>query len=573
MVPFRFSREEWDVITHDVEDVWVPIEPPYYHPQGTACVVKVDGFLRRVRPARRSCTAPLAGITPNCIRLDAFYDLPHPPGKSEEEWWRWLTGSHIQRSMGREPEEAHGKTRSEGAGGHHISRRLSQSDLKDLVDWMVIRRARRATVVHPVFKVPKNEQSRFIMDCRSLNARLPAPGDMGLPSLHAVLDDLLSKNWLVQADGKSYFYQFPLDPEAQQFFGMMTVAQRGQPKVHTMQRLPMGYKFAPGIAQHTSNLILSNVLKKEGDVAHAWVDNFLMGSDSRAGADALLDGLKQVCAAINLELKADWQISQRMTVLGLDISLEGEAHIVPGEKLRNSLDSAEESLEREWTPRSLYAALGVTLYILYAVARSPLCMVETVLGEMRRVARMTTANAMGWDERYTPDTTVRTGVKKAIIQARTARWTRRPRPDFQKEIWSDASESALGVVFSQWEKGEEHVWAFEALPASIFVAELLAAAVAVRCMDGMGSGIVRIDNTAALRALQRGHSSSRAANIILRKLCEARLKEAHAAGYVHTSFQRADFPSRGDYEVHDAIGPRPRHEPIRWVWDPHEEQE
>ena len=74
---------------------------------------------------------------------------------------------------------------------------LLSTDVDYLVQQEIVIRARTAKqkLIHPVFKVPKDERgSRLIIDCRSLNERLPNPPKMDIPSIHAVFDGLLSSN-------------------------------------------------------------------------------------------------------------------------------------------------------------------------------------------------------------------------------------------------------------------------------------------------------------------------------------------------------------------------------------------
>ena len=106
----------------------------------------------------------------------------------------------------------------------------------------------------PLFKVPKSGamNSRLIGDCRALNKLLPRPGDMRLPLIERVLFAMLEPRFLFQRDGKSFFYQFELHESFANVLCSKVGDQRGLFKTFRWNVLPMGFSFAPGIAQHTS---------------------------------------------------------------------------------------------------------------------------------------------------------------------------------------------------------------------------------------------------------------------------------------------------------------------------------
>ena len=82
---------------------------------------------------------------------------------------------------------------------------------------------------------------------------------MDLKSIHAIIDSMKGKRWFAQVDGRSYFYQFALEGGVQDIIGVRIGQARGPFTEETVQVLPMGLSYAPGIAQSTSNVLLRNV--------------------------------------------------------------------------------------------------------------------------------------------------------------------------------------------------------------------------------------------------------------------------------------------------------------------------
>jgi hypothetical protein len=556
-----FSEEEWDILQQEPigAPVWILMGDPYYGPSssGHICILN-EGQATKVRPARQVCTAPLAPITTNRINFEAFERLPVPPSATMREWWSWLTGRKIREHLGPSVPELPEST----------SRKFADGEIRQMRQWGVFRKGVRAKLRHPVFKVPKEDMSRLIMDCRELNKRLPRPGDMGLPNMHELLDRLLSKKFIAQLDGKSYFYQFPLDEGAQCYFGANLVERRGVPIPHVLQVLPMGFSYAPGIAQHTSRLILDNVKVHEGEVAEAWVDNFLLGADSEERINAMVSGLKEVCAKVSVELKGDVMVGTNMTVLGLRVDTK-KKEIMPSEKLLSSLEIVYKRWQEKNTPRIFFQLAGTALWCMYAVARTPLCFHEGILNHMRHLATGTRDDQARWDQEYVAPVSLREDITSLYEGAKTARWRQRNvAPETKGECWCDASLSGAGVVATRWsqwpQEHEEKWWGFAPITPNIYVNELMVAAASLLQQQRTNIfGPVWTDNMPAMKTILKGHSSSRAANIIMRKLCSER-KAAIELGWVSTKIQRADALSRGEFAAPKYFGPFAQTKQARW---------
>ena len=120
------------------------------------------------------------------------------------------------------------------------------------------------------------------------------------------------------------------------------------------------------------------------------------------------------------------------------------------------------------------------------------------------------------------------------------------------DVFTDASSWALGYLRTQPTlSGTHRTHAFK----DIFLAELLAACEAWYTMAESLPNL-HIDNTAAVGALLKGHSSTAKGNLILSRLYESLPKRTKAwITTVPTDCQRADLLSRGVF----AAGPQCTH--------------
>jgi hypothetical protein len=122
----------------------------------------------------------------------------------------------------------------------------------------------------PLFTIEKKDGSlRLILDCRNLNKVMAVPPPMKLPPLHDFIDTVLQAGVASQADGVSYFYEIPLAPPLQKYFGSRVAGARGHIFNVVMNSLPMGWSWAPAVAQAISNALVKGC-------GLAWVDRGLL---------------------------------------------------------------------------------------------------------------------------------------------------------------------------------------------------------------------------------------------------------------------------------------------------------
>jgi hypothetical protein len=537
----KFTEREWEVLRGDSPDRgFIPLGDLYYGPTGAHVNVLQNGIVRKIRPARQICSLPLAPISNSRLNYDRLRGLQMTMPETEV-WWSWLSGSTITKAIMGQPRKR-----------RVIARKFSAQDVSQVIRWGVLKKG-HTRASHPIFKVPKGlEDSRLILDCRALNDVLPKPGDMGLPNLHEVYDDLLTCKYIAQVDARSYFYQFPMDREAQKWFGCTVDKGGGYLQHLRFTVLPMGFKFAPGIAQQTALHLLRN-LKWKG-IKTAWVDNFLFGGNSLPELMAGVAEFQKLCHWVGLDIKPP-EVGTNLKILGARVDVQAGTITSTPEALY-AMQQAWQDLQHP-TPRKVFRFMGIALWQLMAVSRIPLCVIEGAIDVMRQVV----PEKENWDQSIRLTTKDREALREAADLAAKGGYRRPKQEHPPNEVWwSDASNEFLGWVWAN------DVMSMATSPVKgIFSRELLAGATALLNAERRGKrGTLCIDNRAAEKALLRGLSSSAAGNIILRRLHDANLRNNHEVVWVSTKVQRADNPSRGIMVLPPSQEPPGGAKALRW---------
>jgi hypothetical protein len=528
---------------------WTVI-PGVYYRETPQVILKEEGTFRPVRPTRQMCKAPLASITKNRMSLQKIEAMMTV---ERRKWLKWLNGATLASYV------------HDRSPGTYVGRYMDD-ERERLTEWDVLESTNALGLTMPVFKVPKGEEARLIIDCRQLNSQLPRPGHMELPDLHQVYERLLSCNYISQYDGKSYFYQIPLQPNARDFFQVRLGGIRGNFTKHRLTVLPMGYSYAPAIAQAISNTVLEAALQGESAViGFAWVDNFLFGSNDREALHRTTEKFKTLCARVNIELKDERvEGATEMELLGAKIDVKKGTIGISG-KLREGLVAEGRKLEQQTkvTRREVYAALGKVLWIYWAITRRPLATCERLLIIMREIGQEIQQGAY-WDAHTTvtkpaelfgllSEAAKEGHGRKAVIRNKLT----------ENTAWTDASTTALGYMISRQDVGTVG-WCAEGPKGCIFVRELWAAAKMVVALSWQGGGTVVGDNQAAIRALEAGHSSSTAGNAILSEMIRRMGPWKVELTWTESANQSADDLSRRLYSVMPKAGPWRERTTFRW---------
>lgn len=403
-----------------------------------------------------------------------------------------------------------------------------------------------------LFKVPKkNGTSRLIADCRIINSSLSEDAEMPLEDIRKVLDDILSCKYKCQYDGTGYFHQFPLENGAQKSFPVRIGQMRGKFSTGHLQVLPMGFKYAPSIAQKTSILLLKSVLDQYPDViCHAWIDNFMFASDDRIKLVEACRKFEKVCEEANVKVSLTSSIGETITILGTKITAE---YMAPEESMISKLkvDLTTPPCSR----RVLYKKIGRALWVAHSVGRVPLCMWEEVLSIMSEIGKQVAVEKT-WDKLVEQQhiDSIAKFTAKAIEMKRDKDQVKKDRTSQRGHRWySDATPTGAGIIRSG---SKDEGWSLGSQKTDIFISELLAMATAAWQEK---EAVIVGDNKAAVRSILKGSSRSRAANIILRKIYASE-KGPASAGWVPTHAQPADKLSRGILQ----LGDHPNEDEIQW---------
>jgi len=567
-----FTREEMLFLESSVTDPQVHLDI-LMESSGKKRKIKfsVDGVRNDLRPPRAPCNLPLAKITEKKIDYDKLLGLPLAPSSELVDALSWIRSDRLKRHVKSHPLFQESKSRA----NHHVSRYLAP-DMKYLHDTKVFIEKSWGpyTLEIPIFKVPKSDgiTSRLIGDARPVNRLLPSQGHMGLPDLPTLILSLLQQRFLYQLDAKSYFYAFSMGEDTADVFGVRWGDRRGHFYTSRWLVMPQGFSYAPRIAQFTSLHISNNTLQgAEDSVVLPWIDNFMFGASDLHQMDSLITRFEHICKVINLDIKPpEARPGVTMDAIGLHFDVSSsdiDEHFVELQtKFKDIMAENEALISSRMTPRQYFQVFGSCMWANYAVARQPLCRWSAALATIRNMAISLHRDGRreSWDETVDVDPVA---VRELYDMSKLLRDCRRTMRSLKNisadtDIFTDASQWAWGYLTTAPQlAGEHRMHSIQ----DIFVAELLAACDAWYTLASEVPNI-HVDNTAAVGALLRGHSSTGRGNLILSRLYQFLPIDARAwVTTVPTACQRADLLSRGVY----AAGPQCGHihvsKPAGWL--------
>eukprot|EP01059_Diplonema_ambulator_P011131 TRINITY_DN21104_c0_g1_i2.p2 TRINITY_DN21104_c0_g1~~TRINITY_DN21104_c0_g1_i2.p2 ORF type:complete len:398 (+),score=48.23 TRINITY_DN21104_c0_g1_i2:1223-2416(+) len=386
-----------------------------------------------------------------------------------------------------------------------------------------------------------------------MNLLMRQPPEMRLPRLGDVVDTFLQAQYVVHTDARSFFYQFPLASGVRPFFCSRLTAERGPYTTVAMCSMPMGWCWAPAIAQRTSEVLLP---RTEG---LTWIDNFFVVANSEAEAAARYGVFRARCTEVGLELHEDEPgagvPTQHFDALGMTFDLENgrNRRALSWVEKVGSAPEVQRVVGGVCTPREWYKVLGRVVWRHFAT-RTPLSWMPEALSYLRKVAVRVGEDATLWDTDIPVPESARANIEAAMHHLRENPWKRRRvAPVQQARVWTDASSTSWAAVLEH-EKGDTVAqgtfperWA----KCHIYIKELLAAreGVALGLRDHAPATVhLFVDNLPAVSSIQRGHSSAYWGNKVIAEIY--RLLEEHQSAlevtWVPTHQQRADRYTRGE---------------------------
>ena len=442
----------------------------------------------------------------------------------------------------------------------HFRKKISRNlmhHLKALKDYNVLEEVdQEPTVVLHGFTVEKKSGGRrFVLDGRKLNDCMRHPPDMWLPRMPQVIHQILQANWVVNTDGKSWFYQFPVHPDIRDFFGVKVAPQRGKFVTTRLKALCMGWKFAPCIANRAARVLLP---PSEGVT---WIDNFIVTADTEDEATKQFQIFISRCNAVDAKMTLDEKgygvPTQLFETFGVSFDLRHHIYRSDPEWIKKFLaNSAHAKVTGGMaTPREIYKVVGGMVWHSY-ITNSFLCFLPATLSFMRDIAR-DLYNTAAWDTPTAVRPSVVKEVKERTIRIKENPWIERG-PTSSITAWSDASSKAWAAILeSEPQQVSQADFSNEQEHWHIYRKELYAAkqavALAARSVHTTRLRLM-VDNLPAVHSLQRGHSSDYRSNFVIAELftLAAGARIQVACEWVPTLEQRADKYTRGvvaDYPI------------------------
>lgn len=483
-------------------------------------------------PSTRCYEGSLDTICPSTIDLDALAAL-QPEDDILQHYIRVLSDPESFRDLLVVPPEEFPAGFRRG-----ISRRMIQH-AEDLSAWRIVRTPKHVRAITNFFTVPKKSgKLRLVVDGRRVNKMMTTTPSMDLPSIHEFADYLLDNNYFMTVDGKSYFYQFPISEGMGEFFCANLSGSKGNFLPVALSRMPMGWSWAPAIAQKASNTLLRD---GEEILGMAWVDNFVFAGKSEEEVHTNFARFLEKADKVNLQLDSrECKPTPCGVVLGLDFDLK---------KHRYRLDpswaseKAKSPLSRWMSPRQIFRATGAGIWSLYT-RRRPLFKWSSILELIREVASLV-AQGLNWDTPLRLTLAQLQDLTHWLQEIEENEWASAPSKVIPElDVWSDASDEEWAflttVTDSLLMAGPSQQGFFAHSEWHIFIKEAYAAHKAVTATQGCPRRLM-IDNQALVFAIKKKCSSNKLVN----ELFSSWDWENITVQWVDTKTQLADPYTRG----------------------------
>eukprot|EP00760_Papus_ankaliazontas_P032695 PhM_4_TR5931/c0_g1_i7/m.65308 len=359
----------------------------------------------------------------------------------------------------------------------------------------------------------------------------------------------------------SFFYQIKLSKGVEKIMGIRCAGKHGDFSDLSLNVLPMGLSYAPGIAQTIANILVREAKSKLRDEEvhiNAWVDNFVIGTKTKQQCERAISVFQHICHMFSVELKEPEGPAQKLEMLGVIIEhKDGETIIRPNEDTRKMQI-------KTGTPRNIYITLGRAIWAHYAIQRSSLAKYKTIREIMGRIGEKTAGHIEEWDKEWNLTTEEHREIVLFVTRAREAKFVISEKRDVQQNfMWCDAStEFGQGWVFANknvcWKqrvRGTEDIALLEAW----------AAAEAALFLQQRGGGTIFTDNTVVFWSFLKGHSSSRSVNAVLQVLASKHTERPKwNIIWVPSELQSADSLSRNKNTFDLFHGPWEKARSPRW---------
>lgn len=422
-----------------------------------------------------------------------------------------------------------------------------------------------------LFLIEKGEEEwRTICDLRPLNASHPPPPKVTLLGVEEVARRLLrgKERWGRKVDLRGFFHQFPVPPHLTRVFGVWA-----QGRSWGWARLPMGWAWAPCVAQETAVLMGGEPTPGGESFSLCHIDDICVVAETEEGTEErdkeVRGRIEELEGEINEE-KSGKKASQCIEHVGVEWDLKGKRMRLRRKWAKEWAECLVRQLQSEKVKRGeIWSVLGGLCWFL-RVRQEAWGKWPKLHKRLREEGKETDKEE--WSEWTREERRELAEAASEMVENKWKGW----RPDWERlepghhapptarrPTWvvaSDASQWGWGVV--AWEVGrrgvrrEWGVWKHPHEPGEMYCLEALAAGRAIdrvaRWCDQMGgagrrahSVLLVVDNQGVCESIRRGRSRVEwvcgALGMLWRRL---ETFEAWGVTWVKSEQNPADEPSR-----------------------------
>ena len=271
-------------------------------------------------------------------------------------------------------------------------------------------------------------------------------GRLRPPYVQDIIKGVLQWTFAAQCDGKSYFYQFELAPSVRNFFPMRLAELRGKIAEFRMIKMPMGWCYAPYIAQETSNFITR-------EIGYSWVDNFIVGGTSLEEFKSARTTLRERISRYDILVDDDSLIeSQHPCMLGIEFDLVNKKYRLEPAWIEKKTERLQRAIQGDWTKmsyRDIFETLGALIWATY-VANTPLWSHAEALGAFSTLAQKVQGR---WDDQAEMPSYASSDLALWAATVLKNDWCYETKAEkqYQGYVFSDASTEAEAFVLLQGE--------------------------------------------------------------------------------------------------------------------------
>eukprot|EP00757_Euglenozoa_sp_SAG-D1_P010393 gene10393-3197_t len=432
---------------------------------------------------------------------------------------------------------------------------FTSTQVQDLLDSGLFAPERHPVLIMTAFPVPKDEsRARIVQDARRINDYMRLPPRSDLPGRADIEHFVRQAEYGFEADGRQFFFQFPLHPEISRWFCIRLRSKR----TWRLKRMCMGWSYSMAIAQRASSMIVQATIQgRQRAAGLAYADNFIIGADTLSHTQSLVPRLQHVATGVGCTLKDPTEVSHVMNVLGLRLNLRDKSVQISTESRDKIIRRTARVAQPGHTYLRVWKLLG-TLFWASHHLRHPLCEYPNLMKWIRRRSRFLVSDTRHFTRKahwYPTAHTELITLAEAILDSPPVPVPPDPNTLAERtfELWTDASLSGGGVIACGPRRTTNRAWAWtqrQKRTLNIHLMEARALRRGVHIMLAMlepGDHILaKVDNTPVVFATTKQLSKDPRLNVIIADVLRAlKVAKVHmTVQYVTSAEQKADELSR-----------------------------